>query len=389
MATLQTLLDKHEESGSVPGAVALVARGDEVERACAGVRDLESQIPMTPDTLFRLASITKPIVAAAVLTLVDEGRLRLDDPIAQWLPELAEPKVVRTPDADIDDVVPADRPITVFHVLSSQCGWGFPQEFDLPAVQALFGLQTGLDIDTPPAPDEWLAALARIPLLHQPGQGWLYNTSSDLQGLLIQRVCGRPLAQELEARILEPLGMTDTAFAGAPERLPALYKRGAEGLELFDAPDGRWSTPATFPSGAGGLVGTAGDWLAFGRMLLAGGTAPGDTTAGGARVLSPGSVRLMTTDHLTGPLRKTGELFLEGQGWGFGGSVDVERIDPWNVPGRYGWVGGSGTSAHIVPSEEADGSVAVLLTQVAMTDPTPPAVMREFWTYASAASEQV
>lgn len=129
-----------------------------------------------------------------------------------------------------------------------------------------------------------------------------------------------------------------------------------------------------FPSGAGGLVSTADDLYAFGRMLLAGGAAPA-----GSRLLSAASVREMTADRLTPQQRADCALFLEGQGWGFGGSVDVAAIEPWNVPGRYGWIGGTGTAAHVVP---ATGTVSVLLTQLELSGPTPPPPMRAFWTYA-------
>jgi CubicO group peptidase (beta-lactamase class C family) len=129
-----------------------------------------------------------------------------------------------------------------------------------------------------------------------------------------------------------------------------------------------------FPAGSDGLVSTAADWHRFGRMLL------DDGVAGGRRLLSAASIRRMTTDHLTAPQRTSAHLFLEGQGWGYGGSVDREPIDVWNVPGRYGWVGGSGTSAHIIPST---GTVAVQLTQVEMNDPVPPEHMRAFWRFAA------
>ncbi len=148
--------------------------------------------------------------------------------------------------------------------------------------------------------------------------------------------------------------------------------------DTLDGPDGQWSSPPEFPLGNGGLAGTADDWLAFARMLLAGGTGPG-----GRRLLTADSVRLMTTDHTTPAQREIGALFLEGQGWGFGGSVDIAVIDPWHVPGRYGWVGGTGTSAHITPSA---GTVAILLAQVAADSPVPPEWMRDFWQYAAHAS---
>jgi CubicO group peptidase (beta-lactamase class C family) len=380
--SLHDILQTHVSNGSVTGTVGLVASGDRVEVQAAGWADAGGTAPMTRDSIFRIASITKPITAAAVMMLVDDGRIALDDPVGPWLPELASPAVVRTPDAPADDVVPAARPITVADLLTFRAGYGFPSDFSLPAVGLLFSeLKQG-----PPqpqlvaAPDDWMAALARIPLLYQPGEAWLYETCSDIQGVLVARVCGRPLPEFLAERLFEPLGMADTGFAvpvGQLHRFTSYYRAGpAGGLELVDPPDGQWSRLPAFPSGAAGLVSTAGDWLAFARMLLAGGT------VGGRRLLSPASVRLMTTDHLTQPQRDASGLFLEGQGWGYGGSVDVVAVDPWNVPGRYGWVGGTGTAAHIIPSS---GAVTILLSQTETAGPTPPALMRDFWRHAATA----
>lgn len=387
---LHGLLRAHveDEDGSLPGAVALVAHGDDVEVAAAGSVDTAGSAPMTRDSLFRIASITKPVTAAATMMLIEDGLLALDAPVRRWLPELAAPMVVRTPSSPVDDVVPVERPITVEDLLTSRAGYGFPSDFSLPAVQLLFSeLKQG-----PPQPqhvadpDAWTAALARIPLLHQPGRAWLYNTCSDILGVLLARAGGQPFPDLLAERVFEPLGMTDTAFAVPPDRLHRLtsYYRSTPGggvpepvdvPELVDAPDGQWARPPAFPSGAGGLVSTAGDWLAFGRMLLAEGA------YAGGRLLSPESVHRMTTDHLTAGQRAEGELFLEGQGWGYGGSVDVDRTDPWNVPGRYGWIGGTGTAAHVVP---ATGTVAVLLTQRELSGPSSPDLMRDFWSYAAA-----
>ncbi|WUD71360.1 beta-lactamase family protein [Streptomyces sp. NBC_00510] len=379
---LHDILQAFVDDGSVPGAVGLVARGDRVEVAAAGTLGVGDPTPMTRDSLFRIASITKPVVAAAVMMLVDDGRIALSDPVAAWLPELAEPMVVRTPAGPLDDVVPAAAPITVLDLPASRAGYGFPADFSLPALAPLFGeLKQG-----PPrpqqvmAPDAWMATLAAIPLLHQPGEAWLYNTCSDIQGVLVARVSGRPLDEFLAERIFEPLGMTDTGFAvprAGLGRFAGYYRPDPEGgLELVDAPDGQWSTPPAFPSGAGGLVSTVDDWYAFGRMLLAEGA------AGGRRLLSAESVRLMTTDHLPPAERDASAVFLEGQGWGFGGSVDVAAVAPWNVPGRYGWIGGTGTAAHITPSTD---TVTVLLTQVELTGPAAPATMRAFWAYAAGA----
>ena len=382
MTGLREILETHVSNGSVPGAVGLVARGDRVEVQVVGSADAEGSSPMARDSIFRIASITKPIIAAAVMMLVEDGRIALADPVGQWLPELASPSVVRTPASPVDDVVPAARPITVVDLLTFRAGYGFPSDFSLPAVGPLFSeLRQG-----PPqpqlvaAPDDWMAALSRIPLLHQPGDAWLYNTCSDIQGVLIARVSGRSLPEFLAERLFEPLGMPDTGFevpAGKLDRFTSYYRADpAGGLELVDASDGQWSSLPAFPSGAGGLVSTVDDWYCFARMLLAGGIVDG------RRLLSPASVRQMTTDHLTQPQRDASRLFLEGQGWGFGGSVDVEAIDPWSVPGRYGWVGGTGTTAHITAST---GAVTILLSQLEMAGPTPPALMRDFWRYAAGA----
>lgn len=353
MTRLQDLLERAVADGTVPGAAALVARGDEVEIGSAG--ELE------PDSIVRIASLTKPITAAAVVLLVDEGVVALDDPIARWLPELASPQVVRTPQSPIDDVVPAARPVTVEDVLTSRAGWGFPSDFSLPAVVELFEKLPVFGVRE--RPDEWLATLARVPMLRQPGEEWLYNICSDLQGVLVARASGRPFEEFLLERIFEPLGMADTGFHVPTEKLDRLPPYYAPDLAPIE--DGLWEEPPVFPSGAGGLVSTLADWHRFGRMLL----------AGGGGLLSRESVRELTTDHLTQAQRADSTLFLEGAGWGFGGAVARD--------GRYGWVGGTGTTAHV---DASSGTIGILLTQVQMAGPTPTPLMREFWKYAFAAS---
>ncbi|MET8469349.1 serine hydrolase domain-containing protein [Streptomyces sp. NPDC006422] len=371
---LTDVLSPHVSKGPVPGAVGLVARGDRVEVAAVGHADTEGTTPLARDSIFRIASITKPIVAAALMTLVDEGRIALDSPISHWLPELAAPNVVRDPAGPIEDVIPAARPITVEDLLTFRAGWGFPSDFSLPAVQPLFALMDPHHPQRVPEPDTWLASLAGVPLLHQPGEVWLYNACSDIQGVLISRMTSDSLPDFLAERIFEPLGMTDTGFevpAAKRDRFTSFYVPTPEGgAELVDTPDGDWSGLPAFPSGAGGLVSTVDDWHAFARMLL----------DGGGSVLSADAVRQMTTDHLTAEQRAASGLFTEGEGWGYGGSVDVTRTHPYNVPGRYGWVGGTGTAAHLTPST---GTVSVLMTHLGMTGPTPPQIMRDFWTYAA------
>jgi CubicO group peptidase (beta-lactamase class C family) len=377
MSTLRDTLARYVQDGSVPGALGLIARGDRLEVAAVGSIDLAGTAPMARDAIFRIASITKPITAAAVMLLVEDGRIALDEPVAKWLPELTAPRVVRTPAGPVHDLVELARPITVYDLLTSGAGYGFASDFTLPAVQQLFGVQK--DGRAPrlfEAPDEWMAALARVPMLYQPGAAFLYGTCSDLQGVLIARASGQPLPDFLAERLFSPLGMVDTAFevpAAKRHRFTSYYTIGADGaLELADGPDGQWNGLPAFPSGGGGLAGTVDDWYAFARMLLAEGT----VERTGRRLLSRQSVRQMMTNQLTGEQRDVGVLFLEGQGWGFGGSVDMARTEVWNVPGRYGWVGGTGTTAHVIP---ATGGVGVLLSQVGMTDPTPTPLMRDFW----------
>lgn len=377
---LREILQEFVDDRSVPGAVGLVARGDRAEIAAVGSLAYGGA-PMPQDAIFRIASITKPITAAAVMLLVDEGRIALDDPVGRWLPELANPMVVRTPASPVDDVVPAVRPITVFDLLSSLTGYGWASDWALPQVQRLFAVQRdGREPASYPSPDTWMAELAALPLLYQPGEAWLYDTSSTLQGVLVSRVSGQPLSDFLAERVFAPLGMTDSGFHVPPakrDRFTSYYRPGPDGApELADGPDGQWSAPPEFPLGHGGLAGTAADWLAFGQMLLAGGA-----TADGRRLLSAESVRLMTTDHTSTAQRAAGQLFLDGQGWGFGGAVDITMAEPWNVPGRYGWVGGTGTSAHVIPSA---GTVAILLTQVGVDSPEPVRCLPRFWQYAAA-----
>ena len=346
--TLHELIRASVAQGDAPGAAALVDRAGDVELASAG--------ELYADSIVRVASLTKPITAAALMLLVDDGLVALEDPVSRWLPELAEPQVVRTPEGPIDDVVSAERAITVGDVLTSRAGWGFPSDFSLPAVVELF--QQLPPFGPPLTPDEWVATLARIPLLRQPGEAWLYNTCSDLQGVLIERVSGRPLPELFAERIFEPLGMDDTGFHVPPGELERLapYASGP-----MPSPPGLWTEPPRFASGAGGLVSTLADWHRFGRMLL----------EHGGGLLSPDAVRAMTTDHLTAEQREASTLFLEGAGWGYGGAVEPG--------GRYGWVGGTGTTAHVEP---ASGTVGILYTQQQMSGPTPTPLMREFWGYA-------
>lgn len=377
MSDLQQIVDDQVDAGRVPGAVAVRAEGDHVTVAAGGHLGV-GRDPMPEDALFRISSLTKPLTAAATMVLVERGRFALDDPVAPWLSELAEPSVLRTPDADLDDVVPAVRPVTVRHLLTLQGGHGVPAHGGGPVVRRMAAerLQGPPRPQEGPSTDEWLARLGRLPLLHQPGEGWTYDTGSDVLGVLLARAGAAPLGDVLADALLEPLGMADTAFWVQPgdlDRLATLHARADDGtFAVVDPPDGQWAAPPPRPSGAGGLVSTAADWLAFARMLLAGGEHRG------RRVLSEASVRLMTTSHVEA---EPDNPFLQGHGWGFGGSVDLAATDPWNVPGRYGWVGGTGTAGYVVP---ARGTAMVWLGQVEMGGPDDFEALAAFLTWATA-----
>jgi CubicO group peptidase (beta-lactamase class C family) len=375
MNPLIDVLARHVDAGDVAGLVAVVARAGDVEVIVLGDQSVGGAA-MREDSLFRIASAGKPITAATALALIADGRLRLDDPIDDILPELAAPQVLREPSGPINETVPALRSITVRDLLRSTNGHGFPSDFSAPIVTLLTEelLQGPPQPQAFPPPNEWMGKLRAIPLLHQPGDGFTYNTAFDILGVLIARVSGQSFAAYTQQRLFQPLGMIDTAFSfpsGSSHRATTYYRTSDDGsLSVVDEPDGQWASEPVFASGAGGYVSTAADLLAFQRMLL----------AGGADVLPGLLVTAMMTDQLTPAIRATDTVFLDGQSWGFGGSVDIAVTNPWNVIGRYGWVGGTGTSAYVVPS---DNSIAILLTQTELAGPNGAAVLESFWNAAA------
>jgi CubicO group peptidase (beta-lactamase class C family) len=379
LGRMHDVLAGHVAREWVPGLVSLVSQGDQQHVEVIGEREVGGA-PMRRDSIFRVASLTKPITAAATMLLVEECVLRLDDPVDEHLPELADRQVLVKIDGPLDETVPANRPITVRDLLTFRLGFGFvPGGSDLPIVQAATEKQVavsapgGLNVDT----DEWIANLGSLPLMVQPGDRWLYHTGSDVLGVLIPRVTGRPLDMFLRERLFDPLGMTDTGFFVPDEkksRLTASY-RGAENGELVlgdGIEDTAWNPSLTFLSAGGGLVSTVDDLHAFGRMLLHKGKHEG------ARILSRAAVELMTTDHLT-PDQKALSGFMPGyfdtRGWGFGVAVDTVRVDLHSV-GRFGWDGGTGTSLWMDPAEDL---VGVLLTQRAVFPLASPLYL-DFWT---------
>jgi CubicO group peptidase (beta-lactamase class C family) len=384
LAHIGPALSRYLDRGDVPGLVALVARGDEVHVTVLGVQDVADGTPLRPDTIFRIASMTKPIVAVAAMILVEEGRLRLDEPVDRLLPELTNMRVLRTLGSTLGDTLPAERAITLRDALTFRLGMGA-----IMAAPGTYPIQTAIaEADMGPGPycapfgpEEWLKRFAALPLLHQPGAAWTYHTGADLVSILIERASGMRLDRFLDERLFGPLGMKDTGYTvpdGKLDRLAVSYMGGAArgGFKVFDpARGGNATQTPKFFSGGTGLVSTADDCLAFCRMML------GMGKFGSARILSRASVDLMTTDHLT-PNQKAVSPFYPGfwdaNGWGFGMAVTTRR-DDYPSAGSYGWDGGLGTSARMDPNE---GLVTIMLTQRMMRGPGPEPLFNDLRTLA-------
>ncbi|WP_437796002.1 serine hydrolase domain-containing protein [Sorangium sp. So ce693] len=385
LGRMRDVMSGHVERGDVPGLVTLISRRGEVHVDAMGVKAVGGSDPMRRDTIFRITSMTKPVTAVAAMILVEECKLRLDEPVDRLLPELSGRKVLKRIDGPLDETVPANRPITVRDLLTFRMGFGMimgPPD-GTPIQRAVRELQLAClgppKPSTAHAPDAWLRLLGELPLMHQPGERWMYNTGSHVLGVLIARAAGQPLEAFFRERIFEPLGMKDTGFSVPEDKLDRFatsYWANAEtgALDLHDGvADGQWSRPPVFPDGAAGLVSTADDYLAFGQMLLNKGK------HGRERVLSRPSVEVMTSDQLT-PEQKAVSGFFPGywdsRGWGFGVSIVTRRDDVTASPGRYGWDGGYGTSWSSDPSE---GLIGILMTQRAGF-PLFSGVYLDFWT---------
>jgi CubicO group peptidase (beta-lactamase class C family) len=352
LARVRELVAHQVESGFVPGAVGVLARRGEVHVVASGTLAFEGTgagTPMAADTICRTASMTKPLVAACAMTLVDDRTLSLDDPVDDLLPELADMSVLADFHGPLDDTVPARRRITLRDLLAYTCGIGVipTKPGKVPLIDAL----NALDYSTP---DEWMRGLGALPLAHQPGERWLYDTASNVTGVLIARATGMSFGDAFRERLCEPLGMKDTAFSvsGADlARLATAYQRDspAGARVVDDGPDGRWSRPPVFESGGGGLVSTAQDYFAFAAALLAGGTHRG------RRVFSRSAVALMTTDQLTPAQRENSGFwpgFFNELGWGFGMSVLTRPSHHGPSAGSYGWSGFYGTAWYNDPAQD-------------------------------------
>jgi CubicO group peptidase (beta-lactamase class C family) len=386
---LHRVLSGYVERKEIPGLVALVSRHGDVHVETLGTMAVGESAPMRRDTIFRIASLTKPITAVAAMILVEECKVRLDDSIEAWLPELADRRVLRSMTSRVHETAPARRAITLRDLLTFRMGFGSVMAMpDTYPIQRLIR-EYQIGGDGPPLPalapatDEWLRRLGSLPWMAQPGERWLYHVSCDVLGVLIARVAGKSLGAFLRERIFDPLGMKDSAFHVPDEklgRLPPCYRfnRETNALDLYDGVAGSaWRAAPPFEAGGGGLVSTIDDHFAFSQMMLNKGR------HGSEQVLSRAAVELMTSDQLTPAQRAGSEIFFGTyRSWGLGMAVDIQRDEIFHTPGRFGWDGGLGTSAYTDPAEEMTG---ILFTQRMMESPAPPRVFTDFWTLAYAA----
>jgi CubicO group peptidase (beta-lactamase class C family) len=384
---LHDIMAGYVERRDVPGVVLLIGKRGVVHADVMGRISLEGSKAMRRDTIFRIASMTKPVTAVAAMMLVEECKIRMDEPIDRLIPELANRRVLKRLDGPLDETVPAKRPITLRDLLTFRLGIGLltGSSEGYPIIRAMHEqkVAVGPHLSEAKGSSDWIRRLAQLPLMLQPGEKWLYHTGSDVLGVLIERASGQTIEKFLRQRLFEPLGMKDTSFDIPEEkknRLAACYAMDSQSGKLapFEAQD-RWSRPVAFHSGGGGLVSTVDDYWAFGQMMLNKGS------IGGRPLLSKASIELMTMDQLS-PEHKVGSGFFPGywdnRGWGFGLSVITKRDNVAFTPGTYGWDGGFGTSWYADPAEDLTG---ILMIQ-RLLDSTAITIHSDFWTTAYAAT---
>jgi CubicO group peptidase (beta-lactamase class C family) len=326
---LRTVIRESVDEGQLAGAVVIVDRSGQTACAVAGWRDIENDLPMARDTIFRIASMTKPITSLAALMLVDEGRIRLDDPISCVAPEFAKMQVLRSPDGPLEETEEANRPITFEDLLTHRAGLTYGDFHRGPIAQA-YRKALGGDIDSDIAPDDWIRGLAGLPLISQPGSEMTYGTSTDLLGLLIARIEGAPLGSVLARRIFDPLGMTDTSFLVPREkrnRRAAAYgfdeqgrltkRLTRDGVFVEERPE-----HMAYESGGAGLWSTVDDYLKFARIFLSNGEVDG------VRLLRSETLARMMSNQLTDAQRiNPGWLGHVGRGFGLGLAVVLQPDD--------------------------------------------------------------
>lgn len=356
LAQLPAALQAVVDAGDLSGFVTLVWRKGEIAQVnVIGLRDVEAGLPMTRDTLFRVASMTKPVTSIAALMLMEEGKLKLDDPVARWLPELADMQVLRDPTGPLDQTYPAARDITVEDLMTHRAGLAYAFTSIGPIAQAHED-RLGPPIGTPLTPDSWLKALGTLPLSYPPGERFHYSHATEVLGFLVSRIEGKPLGQVLQERIFGPLGMSDTFFWAPPEkrgRMAKLYRIDPATDRLQDVSYDHPEEEPPFEGGGGGLISTADDYLKFARMML------GKGEVDGVRLVKPETLEMMATNRLTDAQRQIpfmGIPFWLGQGFGLGVSVITDpQLQAWmgaGSQGAFGWPGAFGTWWQADPAED-------------------------------------
>jgi len=366
-----TAIQGYVDTGAIAGAATLVwRRGRVVQTASLGRRDLTTGLPVERDTIFRIASMTKPVTTVAALVLLEEGRFALNDPIVDYAPELAEMRVLVDVGGPLDETVEAIRHITFDDLLTHRSGLTYG-DFHRGPIGDAHREALGGTLDNSLTPDQWIARLATLPLIDQPGAGFHYGHSTDLLGFLIARIEGAPLASVLARRVFAPLGMSDTGFVVPSDKrsrraglcgfddenhlIPLTATPG--GHALADRPD-----DMTFESGGQGLWSTLDDYLAFARLFVGGGAVDG------VRLLRPETLKRMASNQLTRQQRDAARmfgmhLFKIGHGYGMGVAVvtEPEQADPLRCGGGVGAVGWPGAWGGWWQADPGDESVLIFL----------------------------
>ena len=356
LAQIPPALQAVVDAGDLSGFVTLVWRkGEEAQVLTIGQRDVEATLPMTRDTLFRIASMTKPVTSIAALMLWEEGKLRLEDPISKWLPEFANMRVLKDATGPVDETYPAPREITVEDLMTHRSGLAYAFTSVGPIGQ-LYEDTLGPPLGGHLTPDQWLTRLGGLPLSYPPGERFHYSHATEVLGYLVARIEGKPLGQVLKDRIFAPLDMPDTDFWCPPEkrgRMAKLYRIDPATDRLQDASYPHVDRQPMLEPGGGGLISTADDYLKFARMML------GKGEVDGVRLVKASTIEMMAQNRLTDAQRQIpfmGIPFWLGQGFGLGVSVitDPEQ-QAWmgaGSKGAFGWPGAFGTWWQADPSED-------------------------------------
>jgi CubicO group peptidase (beta-lactamase class C family) len=367
--SIEDIILRRVKEGELAGAATLVWRGGQVvQSAAVGRRNLDLGLPVQRDTIFRIASMTKPVTTVAALMLHDEGRFDLDEPIATCAPELERMRVLRDPEGPLDQTDEA-RPITFRDLLTHRSGLTYG-DFHRGPIGRAYAETLGTQIDNELTPDQWIARLSALPLIDRPGTGFRYSVSTDLLGFLIARLEGAPLSAVLDRRVFSPLDMRDTGFIVPREkrdRRASLCGFDAEGrlTTLTAAPGGQALNERpeamTFESGGQGLWSTLDDYLSFARTLIGDGPS-------GVTLLRAETLAMMTSNQLTSEQRATARMFgrpifAVGHGYGMGVAVvmEPEKADPLRCRGGVGTIGWPGAYGGWWQADPNDRSVLIFL----------------------------